>query len=365
MAKLTYESAGVDYDSLDRFKRHCQQQAADTKGLLSDHAFTEPAGVRGESAYLVESADGYLAHVEEALGTKIRVADEVYAQTGQNRYREVAIDAVATIVNDLCSCGALPITVAMYLAVGGGAYLRDEARAEALAAGFAEGCRRAGAAWGGGETQVLKEIVAADSAVLGGSAVGRIASKEWRVQGDVQPGDRVVLLASSGVQTNGLTLCRKLADRLPEGYQTKLSDGRTYGEALLDASHIYVPFVAACQERAIPLRYLVHMTGHGWRKLMRLKTPLSYEIDDIGTPHPVFDLITQAGELDVAEAYGTFNMGVGFAAIVRQPDAEACLAAATEAGYSAWLGGEVKAGPRRVILKPIGVTYGEDELRIR
>lgn len=364
---LTYHASGVDYDALDAFKRACQREGASTRDALARHGIAEPAAIRGESAYLIETPDAYLAHVEEALGTKIRVADAVYALTGKSYYRNVAIDNVATIVNDLCSCGALPMTCAMYLATGDAEYLRDERRAADLAAGFAEGCRLAGAVWGGGETQVLRDMVRDDTAVLGGSAIGRIAPKSLRVKGDAEPGDAIVLLASSGVQTNGLTLCRKLVDRLPQGYLTPLRDARTYGEALLDASVIYVKFVAECQQRGIPLRYLVHMTGHGWRKLMRLEAPLSYEIDRLPEPQPVFELIVDAAKLDPSEAYGTFNMGVGFAAIVRPGDADATIAAAKSAGYDAWLGGTVRDGngSKRVVLKPLDLTYSGDELKIR
>ncbi|MBL9203063.1 MAG: phosphoribosylformylglycinamidine cyclo-ligase, partial [Opitutaceae bacterium] len=102
---LSYESSGVRYDQLDAFKRACQQAAKTTAGLLRDHGYAEPATTRGESAYLIEAADHFLAHVEEGLGTKNLVADAVYAATGKCFYREIAIDTVATIVNDLITCG--------------------------------------------------------------------------------------------------------------------------------------------------------------------------------------------------------------------------------------------------------------------
>src|SRR5436305_1118326 len=82
-----------------------------------------------------------------------------------------------------------------------------------------------------------------EAVVLAGSAVGRVWPKSRRIAGDVRDGDAIVLLASSGVQTNGLTLCRALADRLPNGYLTPIGDGRAYGEALLDPSVIYVRFI--------------------------------------------------------------------------------------------------------------------------
>ena len=80
---LSYESSGVRYDQLDAFKRACQKAAKTTAGLLKDHGYDEPATTRGESAYLIEAEDHFLAHVEEGLGTKNLVADAVYAATGR------------------------------------------------------------------------------------------------------------------------------------------------------------------------------------------------------------------------------------------------------------------------------------------
>src|SRR2546423_2165272 len=138
MSGLSYEQSGVDYERLDAFKRACQKAASTTIGALRDHGLSEPANVRGESAYLLESAEEYLAHVEEGLGTKNLVADAVLAQTGRSFYRNIGIDTVATIVNDLATTGALPVSVAMHAAVGDAEWFGQETRAEDLAAGFAE-----------------------------------------------------------------------------------------------------------------------------------------------------------------------------------------------------------------------------------
>ena len=161
----------------------------------------------------------------------------------------------------------------MHAGVGDSSWFENVGRAEDLALGFAEGCRRAGAVWGGGETPALKGIIDPQTIVLAGSAIGRIAPKSNRIAGDLCSGDAIVMLASSGVQTNGLTLCRQIAERLPQGYLTPMSDGRTFGEGLLDASVIYVDFVTACQRAGLRLKYAAHITGHGWRKLMRLAEP--------------------------------------------------------------------------------------------
>lgn len=366
---LSYQSSGVNYDQLDAFKRACQRAAKGTAGLLADHGYAEPATTRGESAYLMEAADHYLAHVEEGLGTKNLVADAVHAATGKNFYREIAIDTVATIVNDLATCGALPISVAMHAAVGESAWFADAARMQSLVDGWAEGCRQAGAVWGGGETPTLRGIVNASTIVLAGSAIGRIAPKSLRITGDVRDGDAIIFLASSGVQTNGLSLCRLIAERLPQGYQTSIGHGdpRTFGEALLAPSVIYVAFVRECQRRGLKLNYVAHVTGHGWRKLMRLEEPFVYEITSPRPAPALFQFMEEAGPITRREMYATFNQGIGFAAYVDPVTAPAVVAAAQASGYDAWLAGRVrKSGTRKAVEIPsLGLTYDGETLQVR
>lgn len=366
---LSYESSGVNYDQLDAFKRACQKAAKTTAPLLASHGYAEPANTRGESCYLMEAEGHFLAHVEEGLGTKNLVADAVYAATGKNFYREISIDTVATIVNDLVTCGALPISVAMHAAVGESAWFTDAARMEALVEGWAEGCRQSGAVWGGGETPTLRGIVNADAIVLAGSAIGKIEPKSQRITGDVKDGDAIVFLASSGVQTNGLSLCRLIASKLPQGYQTPIGHGdpRTYGEALLAPSVIYVKFVAECQKRGVKLNYVAHVTGHGWRKLMRLDEPFVYEITNPGAEPALFKFLREAGPIDLREAYATFNQGIGFAAYVSQGNLAATLAAAKDSGYDAWHAGTVrKQGDRKAVVIPsLGLEYDGSTLQVR
>src|SRR5688500_6743124 len=194
---LSYESSGVRYDTLDAFKRACQRAAATTTAALAAHGLTEPPGIRGESAYLIETPNEYLAHVEEGLGTKNLVADAMLELTGKSFYANIGVDTVATIVNDLVTTGALPISVAMHAAVGDSSWFENVNRAEDLARGFADGCHRAGAVWGGGETPALKGIVEPDAIVLAGSAIGQIRPKSNRIAGEVENGDAIILLASS------------------------------------------------------------------------------------------------------------------------------------------------------------------------
>jgi phosphoribosylformylglycinamidine cyclo-ligase len=367
MSGLSYEQSGVNYDALDGFKRACQKAAAGTAPALAAHGLSEPPKIRGESAYLIESPDEYLAHVEEGLGTKNLVADAMLLASNQSFYRNIGIDTVATIVNDLITTGAMPISVAMHAAVGDGEWFRDQRRATDLADGFAEGCRLAGAVWGGGETPALKGIVDPRTIVLAGSAIGRLKPKSLRITGQVKDGDAIILLASTGVQTNGLTLCRQIGGHLPQGYLTRIGDGRTYGEALLDASAIYVNFVRACQQANLKLNYVSHITGHGWRKLMRLDEPLVYRMDVVPEPLPIFQFIQKHGPVDIREMYATFNMGVGFAAYVSGNDADRCLKIAAQTGHQAWRAGTVlKQGNRKAVeIVPLGITFEGETLQVR
>jgi phosphoribosylformylglycinamidine cyclo-ligase len=262
------------------------------------------------------------------------------------------------------------VSVAMHAAVGDANWFTDPRRSAELAQGFADGCVRANAVWGGGETPTLRGIVNAETIVLAGSALGRIRPKSLRIAGDVRDGDAILFLASSGVQTNGLTLCRALADRLPQGYLTPVEADparRTYGECLLDPSVIYIRFLAALQRANLRPHYAVHVTGHGWRKLMRLNEPFVYRLTDLREPPPIFRFIQRHGPVSDEEAYATFNMGVGFAVYVGPRDADAALRLARENGYDAWLAGTVhKEGSRKAVeIATLGITYGGETLRVR
>ena len=150
-------------------------------------------------------------------------------------------------------------------------------------------------------------------------------------------------------------------------YLEPMSDGRSYGEGLLEPSVIYVNFVRAARAAGVELRYLAHVTGHGWRKLMRLAEPFVYEIDVVREPLPVFRFLEEKGPIETREMYATFNMGVGFAAYVPAEQAESCVAAARAAGYDAWRAGTVrKQGDRRAVEVPsLGITFEAETLALR
>ncbi len=185
----------------------------------------------------------------------------------------------------------------------------------------------------------------------------------------MREGDAILFFPSSGVQTNGLSLCRRLATQLPLEYQTPIGhgDARTFGEALLAPSVIYVAFVRECQRRGLKLNYVAHVTGHGWRKLMRLEEPFVYEINAPRPAPALFQFMMETGPIERREAYATFNMGVGFAAYVSPDKAAAALEAAKATGYDAWIAGRVrKEGARKAVVVPsFGLTFEGDTLKVR
>jgi len=365
---MTYAGTGVNYDAMDPFKRLAQLAARETAGninRLNGGEFREFEPSRGESAYLIEAAKSYFAHVEEGLGTKNLVADAMYALTGKSYYDQIAQCTVAMIVNDLVTLGALPLSVAMHLAVGTSDWFNDEKRSGDLIAGWKNACNLARCTWGGGETPTLKGVVVPEAVVLSGSAIGIVKPKERLIAGPIQHGDAIVIIESSGIHANGLTLARKIADKLPEGYLTKLSDGRTYGETLLDPTHIFVGLVEDCLDAGVNIHYAVNVTGHGWRKLMRATQPFAYMIDTLPPQLPIFDFLQQHGPVDDQEAYGNLNMGAGFALYVMESDVEKILVVAKQLGLKALAAGHIENGDKKVVIKPKCLEYAGETLAVR
>jgi phosphoribosylformylglycinamidine cyclo-ligase len=365
--KMTYAGVGVDYEAMDPFKRLAQMAGRETAKNILRLGFSEVEMSRGESAYLMDAGDHYMAHVEEGLGTKDLVADAVYRLTGKSYYDHIAQCTVAMIVNDMITLGALPLSVAMHLAVGDSSWFSDENRCNDLIEGWKKACDSARCTWGGGETPTLKDIVHPNTAVLSGSAVGVVKPKSRLINAaNIRHGDAIVIIGSSGIHANGLTLAREIAGKMPNGYLTELSDGRLYGEALLDPTMIYVPLVEDCFNEGVGIHYAVNVTGHGWRKLMRATQPFAYIIDHIPDPHPVFSFIQAHGPVDDKEAYANLNMGAGFALYVRDRDVKKVLTIAHLLGMSASQAGTIESSKvKRVIINPLDLEYLGSTLGVR
>ena len=367
-APLNYEQSGVDYHLIDPLKVAAQRAAAGTATNLGGHGFTEVEASRGESAYVVDVGPFYLASIVECLGSKALVADEMQRLTGISYYDAIAQDTIAMAVNDLITVGATPLVVQAYWAAGGSDWFADAQRAQALVAGWKRACDACSVAWGGGETPALAGIVADGRIDLAASCTGLVNPKSRLSLGDrLASGDAIVLLASSGIHANGLSLARKLVERLPLGYLTPLGpdSSTTYGAALLAPTTLYSPVTEALWKAGIVPHYSANITGHGWRKLLRHPADLAYRIDRIPPVPPVLKFIQQHAAQDDHEAYGTFNMGAGFALFVAAGDAQRCVDVARAAGVEAIVAGRVEPGPKRLVIEPLGIAYEGDALQLR
>lgn len=364
--KITYSQTGVNYQAMDPVKILAQLRAKETAGNLNRFGMNEMPASRGESAYVWEEGDTYKAFVIEGLGTKNLIADEVRKFTGKTHYDAIGQDNVAIIVNDVIVVGADTQVVNAYFAVGSSDWFLDEERAKDLVEGFAKACKEIGAVWGGGETPTLKDVINPDTIDLAGSAFGIIKPKERLTLGEkLANGDAIILIESSGIHANGTTLARTIASQLPEGYKTPLSDGNTFGESLLVPAHLYSNFVRSCFEENIVPHYMVNITGHGWRKLMRAKKEFSYVINQVPDPQPVFKFMQEKSGNDDKEMYGNFNMGAGFAVFVDAKDAEKVIETAKKHNLKAWNAGVVEAGEKQVVIKPKNIVFKGESLQVR
>jgi phosphoribosylformylglycinamidine cyclo-ligase len=361
-----YRSAGVDYEALDAAKRKAVAEALSTSSLLATHggkAFDES---RGEPAFVFSLGETILAMVLECLGTKSVIAREFEDTGGSEHFDDVAYDTVAAVVNDLCCVGALPLVVNAYFATGSGDWYREGRRLSSLVEGWRRGCADSGATWGGGESPTLASLLPAEDVELAGCAVGHVPDGIDPIFGErLSPGNDIILVASSGLHANGASIARRVAHELPEGFQTRLPDGALLGDAVLTPSLIYVALIADLLERRIVPTYLTHITGHGFRKLMRARQELTYRIRTLPRIPEVLSFLVERAGMDAHEAYGTFNMGAGFAIFCEPKDGDRVLDRARECGFEALRAGEVEAGPRSVRLDPLDVTFTGDELELR
>ncbi len=363
---LDYAAAGVDYGTLDASKVLAQRAARATAANLAAHGAAEIEASRGESAYLVEVGGLLIASITECLGTKALVADAVRGFTGRSHYDTIAQDTIAMAVNDLITVGATPLCVHAYWSAGSSEWFADEKRLADLVRGWQRACDVCGVSWGGGETPALGGVVEATRIDLAASCVGIVKTRDRLMLGErLAAGDAIVLLASSGIHANGVSLARKLAERLPLGFRTRLADGRSFGEALLDPTVLYAPVMEKLFAAGVRPRYAVNVTGHGWRKLMRHPAELRYVVREVPPVPPVLELMQREGGMSAHDAYGSLNMGAGFALFVASADVPAALRVAAAAGVRASHAGEVRAGKKSLVIEPLGVEYGAGDLHLR
>lgn len=361
-AKINYTSSGVNYQTIDPIKKLAQSAALSTAKYLSG----EVKDTRGESAYVWKQGNVYMASVIEGLGTKNLVADDMRSITKKTYYDAIGHDTVASIINDLVSVGAKPLAIHAYWAVGDSAWLSDKKRMKDLISGWKSACILSGASWGGGETPALKGIINPDTIDLGGSAVGIIANKkQLLLDKKIRTGDRILLLKSTGINMNGLSLARALATKLPQSYATKLPSGQKYGEALLTKSNIYAKLIQDLFKAGVSIHYINNITGHGMRKIMRGRPNFTYMIEKLFKPQEVFTFIQKKSRLSDYEMYQTFNMGQDYALFLPAKDVAKAQTIIKKNKFISLDAGYVKKGPKQVIIKPKNLVYKGETLDLR
>lgn len=354
----------VDYSKLDPVKKAAIEKFSETidnpKGL----------GIRilpetlGESAVAIEleKSDFFLAFNVEGLGTKNMIADSMSKDPrgkGTKYYENIGVDTVAMSTNDLSSIGAMPIVYGDIISSGNSNWFSEE-RANALLEGYRKAAEELQIAIPCGETPTLKGIVNEETLDLAGSSIGIIKPKSKLTVGQkLVAGDIIFGLESSGVHSNGVSLCRKIASELPDGYFTELPESKKlFGEELLTPTRLYSPLIAELLEKT-EIHYFSPITGHSWKKIMRAKKQFSYEIDFVPEPSEIFRFLQEKAKLLDSEAYYTWNMGVGYVALAPKESASAIEKACKKFGIKVWELGKAAKGEKRVNIKPKGIVFSD------
>lgn len=309
MEPKSYAAAGVNIELAESFVRRLKG-AAKRQG----HADLWPAG--GGYACVYPTTDNLgVALTTDGIGTKLLVAIELGA------YNTIGIDLVAMCANDLVCVGALPNLFLDYFAVG----KLEDGVADKVIDGIIAGCDLAGMILAGGETAEMPDVYQPGHFDLAGFAVGNVSRERLITGQEVRPGQKVIGIASNGIHSNGMSLARKILDK-------------SQWALLLEPTHIYVKAINHLLDTHRNLvTGIAHITGSGWRNLLRLNDHVGFDIQHpLPVPH-VFDKI--GAQVADEEMYKTFNMGMGMAVIVDGDDSDIALKTIQTLGFNAALVG--------------------------
>jgi phosphoribosylformylglycinamidine cyclo-ligase len=255
-------------------------------------------------------------------------------------------------VNDIVCVGAKPLYFLDYIACGKNV---PEKIAE-IVGGVAEGCVQSGCALIGGETAEHPGLMPVEDYDLAGFAVGIVDKKKIIDNNTMKAGDVIIALPSTGIHSNGFSLCRKVfnIDKNPPELYVPMDElgGRTVGEALLTPTRIYVKSILALLEK-VAVKGISHITGGGFYENIPRSFPagLGAKINKADVKVlPIFDLIAKTGNVPERDMYNTFNMGVGMIVVVDKADADTAIATLQANGDAAYLLGEVVETDEGVIL---------------
>ena len=341
----SYAAAGVDitagYKAVELMKKHIARTKND--GCLDDvggfgGCFGLPvAGM--EEPVLVSGTDG--------CGTKVKMAILM------DKHDTIGIDAVAMCVNDIICCGAKPLFFLDYIACG----KNIPEKIAAIVGGVAEGCVQSGAALIGGETAEHPGMMPVEDYDLAGFAVGIVDKKKILDNTRMAEGDVVIALASTGVHSNGFSLCRKVfeIDKNPDNLYVPCEKlgGKSIAETLLTPTKIYVKSILALLEK-VDVKGISHITGGGFYENIPRSIPkgLAAKINKSDVKVlPIFDLIAETGNVPERDMYNTYNMGVGMSVVVPASEVDKALEILRANGETAYVIGEIIKGDEGVILE--------------
>jgi len=341
----SYAAAGVDitagYKSVELMKKHVARTrnegcVDDVGGFGGCFSLASIAGM--EEPISVSGTDG--------CGTKVKLAILM------DKHDTIGIDAVAMCVNDIICVGAKPLFFLDYIACGKN---KPEKIAE-IVSGVAEGCVQSGAALIGGETAEHPGLMPEDDYDLAGFTVGVVDKPKMIDKNKMAVGDVVIGLPSTGIHSNGFSLCRKVFDidnNNPEIYVSREElGGRSIAEALLEPTKIYVKPVLALIEK-VDVKGISHITGGGFYENIPRSIPdgLCAKIDrEAIKVLPIFDLIMKWGNVPERDMFNTYNMGVGMTVVVPADEVETSLDLLKENGIDAYVIGEIVEGEEKVTL---------------
>lgn len=342
MSKITYADAGVNVAEGQRTVELMKKAVAGTftpgvlEGIGSFGALFRPDLTGMKEPVLVSGTDG--------VGTKLKLAFLM------DRHDTIGQDCVAMCVNDILCHGATPLFFLDYLATG---KLEGEKAAEVVR-GVAEGCREAGCALVGGETAEMPGFYSDGEYDLAGFALGIVDREKMITGADIQQGDVLIGLASSGIHSNGFSLVRRL---LLEENQYSLDEtlvgfDQPLGHVLLTPTKIYVKTVLSLLEKH-QVKGLAHITGGGFYENIPRMLPENCQADiHMGSwpVPPIFDVLQKAGDLEEEDLFGTFNMGIGMVMAVAASEAASVMDELNRQGEQAWVIGKVTQGTRQVNL---------------
>ncbi len=340
---MDYKKAGVDieagYKSVELMKKHVQEtmRSEVLSGLGGfSGAFSMERVKQMEKPTLVSGTDG--------VGTKLELAFLM------DKHDSIGIDCVAMCVNDIACAGGEPLFFLDYIACGKN---YPEKIAE-IVKGVAEGCKQSGAALIGGETAEHPGLMPEEEYDLAGFAVGIVDEKDIITGKDLEEGDVLIGMASSGVHSNGFSLIRKVFPMEKEALNTYYDElGTTLGEALLTPTRIYVKALKSLKDSGVLVKACSHITGGGFYENIPRMLPEGRHavIEKASYPvPPIFGMIASAGQIEEKMMYNTYNMGLGMLIAVASSEAERAMEAIRAAGETPYVVGKIVNGEKGVTL---------------